>query len=54
MVLKVILFWIQVVLSWRWIKDKTDKKLPYTIKIKGQKKAIEIRESVCDNLVEMD
>jgi Aspartyl protease len=37
-----------------YIKDKTDKKLPYTIKIKGKKKAIEIRESVCDILVEMD
>jgi Aspartyl protease len=37
-----------------YIKDKMDKKLPYTVKIKGQKKAIEIRESVCDNLVEME
>jgi hypothetical protein len=37
-----------------FLNDKMDKKLPYTIKIKGQKKAIEIRESVCDNLVEME
>lgn len=37
-----------------YINDKMDKKLPFTIKIKGQKKAIEIRESVCDNLVEME
>jgi Aspartyl protease len=37
-----------------FLNDKMDKKLPYNIKIKGQKKAIEIRESVCDNLVEME
>jgi hypothetical protein len=37
-----------------FLNDKMDKNLPYTIKIKGQSKAIEIRESVCDNLVEME
>jgi Aspartyl protease len=37
-----------------FLKDKMDKKSPYSIKIKGQKKAIEIRESVCDNLFEME
>ncbi len=37
-----------------YLNDKMDKGLPYSITIKGQKKALKIAKSVCDNLVEME